>query len=255
MAPHQTQEAEGGFPTVGLAAFDKSGKVDTYNFNRRPLRDDDVLIDILYCGICHSDLHQIKSEWGEVEYPMVPGHEIIGEVAEVGPSVDDFTKGQLVGVSTYVDSCRKCRHCERKLSQYCPGLSQTYAMRDPKTGDNYVLRIPEGHMAVKLGVAMGANVTVISTSTSKKEEALTKLGAHNFLVSKDKEAMKAAEGSLDFVIDVDELQDMLDFCGKHDVVADIELVEPDYVNKALERLEANDVRYRFVIDNSKLSKE
>eukprot|EP00898_Chlorokybus_atmophyticus_P002083 jgi/Chlat1/2876/Chrsp195S03019 len=355
-------QQEGGFPTVGLAAKDSSGTVSDYKFSRRQLRDEDVRVQILYCGICHSDIHTIKAEWGDVEYPIVPGHEIIGQVVDVGANVKEFTKDQIVGVGVYVDSCRDCDNCHRHLSQYCEnGMTGTYNSKDRSTGEvnqggystqivvdkNYVLRIPEGlhsklapsapllcagitvfsplkhwklqegerlgviglgglgHMAVKFGVAFGANVTVISSSPNKKEEALSKLGAHNFLVSKDEEAMKAAANSLDFIINtvsaphdinqyiplmktdgrficvglppkpyelsagalirkrltlggsligsVQEVQEMLDFCGEHGVVADIELVEPSYVNKALERMEANDVRYRFVIDTSKFS--
>ncbi|MBL4677281.1 MAG: NAD(P)-dependent alcohol dehydrogenase [Mucilaginibacter sp.] len=226
-----------------------------WEFERREVGPHDVQFDILYCGVCHSDLHQIKNDWFPGIFPMVPGHEIVGRVVKVGDHVKNFKVGDLAGTGCMVDSCQVCENCKNDLEQYClEGNTQTYngMERDgsrPTYGgysntivvrEEFVLHISEdvdlaatapllcagittysplrhwgvgkghklavlglgglGHMGVKFGVAFGAEVTVISTSPNKEEDA-KKLGAHHFLVSKDAEQMKAAAGSFDFILD------------------------------------------------------
>ncbi|MCV7197329.1 NAD(P)-dependent alcohol dehydrogenase [Mycobacterium angelicum] len=324
---------------------------------RRDPGPHDVVIDIKFAGICHSDIHTVKAEWGQPNYPVVPGHEIAGVVSAVGSEVTKHKVGDHVGVGCFVDSCRECSSCQRGIEQYCkPGASFTYNSigRDgqPTQGgysqaivvdENYVLRIPAalpldaaapllcagitlfsplrhwnagqdtrlaiiglgglGHMGVKLGAALGAEVTVLSQSLKKMEDGL-RLGASNYYATSDPETFKKLRGSFDLILntvsanldlnqylnllDVDgtlvelgipehpmevpafalalmrrslsgsniggiaETQEMLDFCAQHDVKPEIEVIEPDYINEAYERVLASDVRYRFVIDISKL---
>jgi alcohol dehydrogenase (NADP+) len=225
-----------------------------FKINRRTPGEEDVQIDILYCGVCHSDIHQARSEWGPSIYPMVPGHEIVGRVMSVGSKVSKFKAGDLVGVGCFVDSCRTCPSCQAGEEQYCDnGMSATYNgyEKDKKTptyggystqivvDHNYVLKVSEklplhavapllcagittysplrkwnvkkgdkigiiglgglGHMGVKFGVAMGADVTVLSHSPSKEADAKA-MGAHNFLISKDADAMKKYAGYFDFLL-------------------------------------------------------
>ena len=213
----------------------------------------DVLIDIAYAGICHSDIHQAREEWFGGIFPMVPGHEIAGHVAAVGSDVTKYAVGDRVGVGVFVDSCNECENCAKGLENYClNGFTPTYNGRnkagDPTYGgyasaivvdEKYVLRIPEnlaldvaapllcagittnsplrewgagpgkrvgimglgglGHMGVKLAHAMGADVTLISHSPGKEADGY-RLGADHFLLSSDKDAMKAAEGTLDLIV-------------------------------------------------------
>lgn len=237
------------------AAMDAQTPLKPWNFERRDLKADDVLVKIMYCGVCHSDIHQARNEWGGSMYPMVPGHEIIGEVLEVGSKVTKFTKGQLVGVGVMVDSCGHCKNCEHDYEQYCvEGMTGTYnAMeRDGSavthggysshivTKEKFVLNISPkldpaaaapllcagittysplryagvkagmkvgvvglgglGHMGVKFAVSFGAEVTVISTSLSKKADA-ERLGAKGFLLSKDKDQMKQYKSYFDVILD------------------------------------------------------
>ena len=223
-------------PTAAYAAFSATAPLAPWRFERRDPRPGEVLIDIRYCGVCHSDVHTVRGEWGPQQYPLVPGHEIVGHVAAVGEGVDRYRVGDAVGVGCFVDSCRRCAQCAAGEEQYCEkGMVATYGSRDPSTGgitqggystritahQDYVLRIPDGlpldraapllcagittwspmrhfglqagqelgvvglgglgHMAVKLGVALGARVTVLSTSERKRDDAL-KLGAHAFEV-------------------------------------------------------------------------
>jgi uncharacterized zinc-type alcohol dehydrogenase-like protein len=223
---------------------------------RRAPKADDVEIAIEFCGLCHSDVHATRGEWGAQNYPLVPGHEIVGRVSRVGPDVDDFAPGDLVGVGCMVDSCRECESCLDGLEQYCErGLTGTYGAKDARNGDSmtqggyassvvvdrrYVLRVPEnldpaaaapllcagittfsplrhfgveegdvvgvvglgglGHMAVKLAKAMGAEVKVFTTSESKVSAAL-ELGADSVILSRDEDAMAAANRSIDLIID------------------------------------------------------
>jgi uncharacterized zinc-type alcohol dehydrogenase-like protein len=241
--------------TKGYAAQSKDTNLAPWNFERREPGPHDVQFDILFCGVCHSDLHQIKDEWGGSIFPMVPGHEIVGRVVKVGEHVTKFKVGDLAGTGCMVDSCRVCDNCKEDLEQYClNGQSPTYNgyEQDGKTPtyggysktivvhEDFVLHVSEkldlaavapllcagittysplrhwkvgkghklavlglgglGHMAVKFGVAFGAEVTVLSTSPKKEADA-KKLGAHNFVVTTDPEQVKAAMGSFDFILD------------------------------------------------------
>ncbi|XP_074308563.1 putative mannitol dehydrogenase [Silene latifolia] len=239
----------------GWAARDASGFLSPINFSRRPTGEKDVTFKVLYCGICHSDIHFIKNEWGNAYYPAIPGHEIVGVVTEVGNKVKNFKAGDKVGVGCMVGSCRFCENCSNHLENYCPDFKGTYGSTyydGTKTlggysdifvvDEHFVIRIPDnmpldstapllcagitvysplryfgldkpglhvgvvglgglGHMAVKFAKAFGAKVTVISTSPNKKDEAITRLGADSFLVSRDPEQMQAATGTMDGIID------------------------------------------------------
>jgi uncharacterized zinc-type alcohol dehydrogenase-like protein len=316
-----------------------------------------VLIDIKFCGICHSDIHQVRNEWGPGAFPMVPGHEIAGVVSAVGSQVTRYKPGDRVGVGCFVDSCRTCNECRDGLEQYCANTVWTYNAQErdgtPTMGgysdkivvdENYVLRIPDnlpldasapllcagitlysplmhwhagpgmkvailglgglGHMGVKLAHAMGADVTVLSHSMSKQADS-KRLGADHFYATSDRQTFRQLGNSFDLVIntvsaDIDwnayldllkvdgamvmvglpekqapisvfsltsrrrslagsniggirETQEMLDFCGKHNIVCDIELIPIRQVNEAYERIMRSDVKYRFVIDMATLS--
>jgi uncharacterized zinc-type alcohol dehydrogenase-like protein len=246
------------FPVIkafGYAAQDASTPLSPFSFERREPGERDVQIEILYCGVCHSDLHTVREEWGGTLYPCLPGHEIVGRVTRVGSGVQKFKAGDVVGVGCMVDSCRTCRSCREGLEQYCEvGFTGTYNGPEQGTGANtyggysdtivvdesFVLRVPDGldpaaaapllcagittfsplrrwrvqagqkvgvvglgglgHMAVKIARAMGAHVVLFTTSPNKREDAL-KLGAHEVVVSKDREAMKAHRNSFDFILD------------------------------------------------------
>lgn len=324
---------------------------------RREPGPHDVAIDIKFAGICHSDIHTVRGEWGEPHYPLVVGHEIAGVVTAVGPEVTKHKVGDRVGIGCMVGSCRECRSCRAGLEQYCErGMVGTYNAIDRDgtvtqggysqaivVDENYVVHIPDslpldkaapllcagitlfsplrhwkagegtrlaiiglgglGHMGVKLGAAMGAHVTVLSQSLKKMEDGL-RLGASEYYATADRDTFAKLRGSFDLILntvsanldmgdylkllDVDgtlvelgipehpmevpafalalarrslsgsniggiaETQEMLDFCAEHDVTPEIELIEPDYINEAYERVLASDVRYRFVIDISKL---
>ena len=225
------------------------------SIDRRTLRDEDVAIDIAYCGVCHSDLHVARNDWGRSTYPFVPGHEIVGTVRAVGAGVTKFKTGDRVAIGTVVDSCRKCDSCEDGEENYCrEGVTGTYNSKDRIDGsptyggysasivvaEPFVLRLPDsldmaaaapllcagittwsplknwnvgpgskvgvvglgglGHMGVKFAKALGAEVTMITTSPAKGDDA-KKLGADHVLVSTDKAAMKAAARSFDFLLD------------------------------------------------------
>ncbi|MFD2144925.1 NAD(P)-dependent alcohol dehydrogenase [Mucilaginibacter antarcticus] len=242
-------------PVKGYAAQTPETDLAPWDFERREVGPHDVQFDILFCGVCHSDLHQIKNDWFEGIFPMVPGHEIVGRIVKVGDHVTKFKVGQLAGTGCMVDSCRVCENCKEGLEQYCiPGSTQTYngLEQDKKTptyggysnsivvNEDFVLSMKEGvdlaatapllcagittysplrhwnvgkghklavlglgglgHMAVKFGVAFGAEVTVLSTSPKKEEDA-KKLGAHHFLVTSDAEQVKAAANTFDFILD------------------------------------------------------
>ena len=342
--------------TTGYAAYSADKPLAPYDFERRELRGNDVAIEITYCGVCHSDLHTARGDWGEVDYPVVPGHEIVGTVIGVGPDVTEHAVGDNVAVGCMVDSCQDCDQCDHGEEQFCRnGMTATYDSKDRITGEptqggyskhivvreEFVLAMPDGldlsraapllcagittysplrtwnvgpgsrvgvvgmgglgHMAIKLAVAMGAHVTVLSRSPSKEKDAL-KLGADTVLISTDKAAMKAARGSLDLIIDtvpvkhdvtpyiplldvdgtltlvgqvgpmeefatppmlmgrrriaasliggIAETQEMLDFCGRMNILPECEMIKMDEINTAFDRMEKADVRYRFVIDMS-----
>ena len=241
--------------TKGYAVQNPTSLLYPFKFERREPGVYDVLIEILYCGVCHSDIHQVRNEWGGSKYPMVPGHEIVGKVVKVGSSVTKFKAGDLAGVGCVVDSCRECPSCKHGLEQYCEvGMVGTYNSfeKDGKTltyggysdkivvDQSFVLKVSEklsldrvapllcagittysplrewkigkghrvavlglgglGHMAVKFAVAMGAEVTVLSTSANKEKDAKD-LGAHYFVVTKDVDAVKSVRNYFDFIID------------------------------------------------------
>jgi alcohol dehydrogenase (NADP+) len=341
-------------PTQGYAALSAKAPLTPFRFERREVGPTDVLIDIEYCGVCHSDLHQVKDEWGGSLFPMVPGHEIVGRVSKVGDKVRGFKVGDRAGVGCMVDSCRSCDSCKEGLEQYCQkGFVGTYNSKEKGTGtptqggysqhivveQAFVLRVPEnlppervapllcagittwsplrhwkvgkghkvavmglgglGHMAVKLAAALGAQVTVLSTSPSKEKDAKA-LGAHRFVVTKDPAQLKAVRSSFDLIINtvsaplelntyvsllnrdgtmvllgvppeaptlqafaliggrrriagsliggIVETQEMLDFCGAHELAADVEVIPMAKINEAYERMLKGDVHYRFVID-------
>jgi uncharacterized zinc-type alcohol dehydrogenase-like protein len=341
-------------PSKAYAAMAASENLVPWNFTRRRPRPHDVLVEIKYCGICHTDIHFVRNDFGMSVYPLVPGHEIVGVVKEVGDHVSKFKVGDTVGIGCLVDSCRECDNCKQDLEQYClNGATYTYSIEE-KHGDgityggysnqivcdeDFVLKVSDklplekvapllcagittysplrywkvakgqrvailglgglGHMGVKLAAAMGADVTVLSTSPSKQEDA-HRLGAHNFVLTKDEAQVKNVQGHFDFILDtvaadhdynfylamlktrgtmvcvglpttpspvaafnlvffgrnlagsliggIAETQEMLDFCAANNVTADIELINIKDVNKAYERIERSDVKYRFVID-------
>ena len=242
-------------PCRGYAAVDAHSPLAPHAFTRRALRDNDVRIDIRYCGVCHSDLHQARNDWRNTVYPCIPGHEIVGQVAAAGPSAKRFKVGDWVAVGCLVDSCRECGECTAGREVFCQkGATLTYNGKDRQTGDitfggysshivvrdEFVLRMPDGldparaapllcagittysplrhwkvgpgsrvavvglgglgHMGVKLAHAMGAEVTVLTRSAAKADEARA-LGAHHVLLSSDPDAMKRATGTFDFVLD------------------------------------------------------
>ncbi|MEZ0543111.1 NAD(P)-dependent alcohol dehydrogenase [Fibrella arboris] len=239
----------------GYAAQSAQSPLAPFQFERRDLKPHDVQFDILYCGVCHSDIHQVRDEWGGSIYPMVPGHEIVGRVTAVGDHVAKFKVGDLAAVGCFVDSCRHCDNCAEGLEQYClNGNSQTYNgyEQDKKTPtyggysnvmvahEDFVLHIAEsldlpgvapllcagittysplrywkvgpghkvavlglgglGHMAVKFAASFGAEVTMLSTSAAKEEDA-RRLGAHKFVLTSDPAQVKAVQNTFDFIVD------------------------------------------------------
>ncbi len=258
--------------TKGYAAITAGEALKPFSFNRREVGPNDVLIKIRYCGICHSDIHQARDEWGGSIFPMVPGHEIVGIVAKVGADVTKFKEDDMVGVGCFVDSCQTCISCKDGLEQYCEeGMVFTYNGLDkegkPTYGgysqqivvdENYVLRIPStlalegtapllcagittysplklwgvgkghrlgvvglgglGHMAVKIGNALGAEVTVFSRSESKRQDA-KRLGAVGYVATEKEEALTGLAGKFDFLVDT--------VSGNHDFNAYLELLARD----------------------------
>ncbi len=344
--------------TKAYAAASPSAQLEPHEIERREPGPNDVLIDIKFCGICHSDVHQVKDEWGGAIFPMVPGHEIAGVVSRVGDKVTRFKAGDRVGVGCMVNSCQECGSCKEGLEQFCekrPVYTYNALELDEKTptfggysehitvDERFVVRIPDalsleqaapllcagittysplshwhagpgksvgvvgvgglGHMAVKLASAMGAKVTAISRSRSKEKDARA-MGASDYVATGEEGAVEAAQGRFDLIINtvssaadmaaylgmlrrdgvmvlvgappedlpvnafslipkraslsgstiggIAETQEMLDFCGKHKIGADIEVISIDQVNEAYERLLKSDVRYRFVIDIASL---
>lgn len=241
-------------PTKGYAAMDAGAKLQPFSFERRSVGPNDVLLQIQYCGICHSDIHQARDEWGGSIFPMVPGHEIVGKAVQVGSEVNSVHEGDLVGVGCFVDSCRTCDMCKQDLQQYCEdGMILTYNGCD-KNGEltyggysghivvdeQYLLRIPNnlspqeaapllcagitvyspyrhwrvgqghklavvglgglGHMGVKIGRALGADVTVLSHSENKKSDA-HRLGATDFILSNEEGTFETLANQFDFILD------------------------------------------------------
>jgi len=340
----------------GYAAMEAKAELKPGEFDRRERGANDVALDIKYSGICHSDIHQVREEWGPAIFPMVPGHEIAGLVTQVGTSVSKFKVGDRIGVGVFVDSCRKCPPCLKGLQQYCiEGMTGTYNQleRDGKTpamggysnvmviNEDYAVSIPDnlpldgvapllcagitlyspikhwntgpgkkiavmglgglGHMGVKFAVALGADVTVFSHSPAKEADAKA-MGAHHFVSTKEEDFSKKYRKHFDLILNtvsaeldintylemlnvdgtlvviglpgkpyavevgallparrslsgsmiggIPEMQEMLNFCGKHNIVSDVEVIKADYINVAYERTVASDVKYRFVIDGT-----
>jgi uncharacterized zinc-type alcohol dehydrogenase-like protein len=347
--------------TKAYGATAPDSGVGPMQITRRGLRHDDVLIEITHCGICHSDLHASRNDWGFTTYPIVPGHEIVGIVSAVGESVTRHAVGDRVAIGCMVDSCLECAHCHAGYEQSClsGGMTGTYNGKDRRDGsltmggyserivarEEFVLKVPAslpsaeaapllcagitsysplrtwkvgpgskvavaglgglGHMGVKFAVAMGAEVTVLSRSESKRADA-EKLGAHAFLNTEDKEAMRAARGTFDMVLNtipvrhdvtpylhilkingvqvlvgmidmlpelhtgiflgrkvltgsgiggLAETQEMLDFCAAHNILPDIEIIAMQDIQAAYDRIEASDIKYRFVIDMESMRTE
>jgi uncharacterized zinc-type alcohol dehydrogenase-like protein len=241
--------------TKGYAAHSATDALHDFNFDRRDPGPNDVQFEILYCGVCHSDLHQVRNEWGGTVYPIVPGHEIVGRVTKVGDQVKQFKVGDLAGVGCLVDSCGECENCKKDLEQFCKnGSTGTYNSKDKVSGgvtyggysnqivvdESFVLRVSDklpleavapllcagittysplrhwkvgkghkvavvglgglGHMAVKFAASFGAEVTMLSTSPSKEQDA-RKLGAHKFALTRDPEQLKELASYFDFIID------------------------------------------------------
>jgi alcohol dehydrogenase (NADP+) len=344
---------------LGYATHAPTDRLAPHRFERRDARANDVVIEILYCGVCHSDLHQARNDWGGSIYPMVPGHEIVGRVLSVGAEVTRFQPGDQVAVGCMVDSCQHCPACAQGLEQYCAEFPTfTYNALDrhdqlPTFGgysekivvsDKFVLKVPNnldlagaapllcagittwsplrhwkvgkgskvaviglgglGHMALKLANALGAEVTLFTRSPGKAQDAY-RLGAHKVVLSSDEAQMAAAQGQFDVIIDtvpsvhdlnpylpslslngtlvlvgylggldpilntvplimgrksvagsliggIAETQELLDFCGAHGIVSDVEVIKIQDINEAYERMLKSDVKYRFVIDLASL---
>lgn len=344
---------------LGYAARSATTPLAPFSFERRDPRPDDVTLEVLYCGVCHSDLHNARNDWGHSSYPVVPGHEIIGRVTAVGSEVTRFKVGDTVGVGCMVDSCFGCDPCDSGEEQYCPHCVYTYGHVDPKDGrvtyggysermvvtERFVLKVPDGldlagaapllcagittwsplrhwkvgagsrvavvglgglgHMALKFAKALGADVTLFTRSPGKEADA-RRLGADHIVLSTDADAMAGVADRFDLIVDtvpyahdvnpyiptlavsgtlvlvgylgplepalnsaplvmrrkavagsliggIRETQEMLDFCGQHGIVSDIETIRMDEINDAYERMLRSDVKYRFVIDMATLS--
>jgi uncharacterized zinc-type alcohol dehydrogenase-like protein len=342
------------------AAQSATSPLAPHQITRRDVGSKDVKIDIEFCGVCHTDIHQARNDWDGSNYPIVPGHEIIGKVSALGSEVKHLKIGQRVAVGCFVDSCHKCSSCKADLEQYClNGFTATYnsATEDPGgftyggysqsivVDNHFVLTVPNGldpagaapllcagittysplkhwgikpgmtvgiiglgglgHMGVKLSHAMGAKTVMITTSKNKASDAL-KLGADEVLISTDANAMEAKINQFDFLLNtipvphdfnhymqllkvdgtmcivgsigpnaelntgplifgrksvagslvggIKETQEMLEFCAKHNITSEIELIKMEEINHAFERMLKSDVKYRFVIDMNSLKK-
>ena len=345
-------------PTKAYSASSATSLLAPSTIPRREPTDRDIQIEILFCGVCHSDLHFARNEWGFTQYPAVPGHEIVGRVTKVGSAVTRFKVGSIAGVGCMVDADLTCPHCKKGLEQFSPTMVMTYGSMDkhlnlPTYGgysesivvdEHFVLNIPSnldlaatapllcagittysplrhwkvgpgkkvgivglgglGHMGVKFAHAFGAHVVVFTTSNKKIEDAL-RLGAHEVVVSSNAEEMAKHVGSFDFILDcvsaehdlnaylgllavdgnitlvgapekplpvvsfalimgrkslsgsliggLKETQEMLNFCGQHNITCDIEMIRMNQINGAYERMLKSDVKYRFVIDMASFS--
>ena len=341
------------YNAMAYAAASATSPLAHTTIPRRGLTEHDVQIDIAFCGVCHSDLHMVRSEWGETVYPIVPGHEIIGRITNVGSAVTTHKVGDIGAVGCLVDSDGTCTHCRAGNENFCPNQVLTYGVPDKHLGgvtyggysdsivvdQRFVLRVPSnlnlaatapllcagittysplrhwgvttgkkvgvlglgglGHMGVKFAHAFGAHVVVFTTSPGKKDDAL-RLGADEVVVSRNTNEMETHTGSFDFILDtisadhdvnaylnllrsdgtltlvgapplplsisafglllgrrslsgsniggIAETQEMLDFCGTHDITADVEVIAIQKINDAYERLLKSDVKYRFSID-------
>jgi alcohol dehydrogenase (NADP+) len=362
-APAGGLEKPQTFAAKAFAAPSATGALGPHTISRRAPRPQDVQIEVLFCGVCHSDLHQTRNEWQSVMptvYPCVPGHEIVGRVVAVGKDVKKFKEGDICAVGCLVDTCRVCDNCKAGYQQYCQnGFTLTYNSEDKILGgvtyggysdsivvdEAYVLKVPKGldpagtapllcagittysplrhwkagkgkkvgvvglgglgHMGVKFSHAFGAHTVVFTTSPGKTADA-KRLGADEVVVSRNADEMQKHAMSFDFILDcvsadhdlnaylsllkmdgtltlvgapekpmpvtsfnlifgrrslsgsaiggLGETQEMLDFCGEHGIVCDIEIIPIQKINEAYDRLLKSDVKYRFVVDNSSLKK-
>lgn len=348
------------YRTKAYAATSTTSPLASTAIERRDLTERDVQIEILFCGVCHSDLHSVRNEWGGTTYPLVPGHEIVGRVTRVGSAVSRYQPGDLAAVGCLVDSDGTCEHCREGLEQFCPNLTLTFGSPDRHLGgtthggysnsivvdERFVLRVPPnldlagtapllcagittysplrhwgvtqgkkvgviglgglGHMGVKFAHAFGAHVVVFTTSPGKEADAL-RLGADEVVISRHAGEMQKHTGSFDFLLDtvsadhdlnpylqllrrdgnltlvgappkplavsafslimgrhsvsgsniggIAETQEMLDFCGEHQITADVEVIPIQKINEAYERMLNSDVKYRFSIDMASLKAE
>jgi uncharacterized zinc-type alcohol dehydrogenase-like protein len=346
------------YSTKAFSAASATARLGPATIERREPTAKDVQIQVLFCGVCHSDLHFSRNEWGFTTFPAVPGHEIVGRVTKVGSGVTKFKVGDIAAVGCLVDSCRTCPNCQKGFEQFCDtGMVMTYGSADPILGggtlggysqsivvtQDFVLKVPAnldlaaaapllcagittysplrhwnvgpgqkvgivglgglGHMGLKFAHAFGAHVVLFTTSANKVADA-KRLGADEVVISKDEAQMKAQANTFDFILDavsadhdinaylnllkrdgtlvlvgapekplslsafplimrrrnfagsliggLPETQEMLDFCGKHGITCDIEMIRMDQVNEAYERMLKSDVKYRFVIDMASL---
>lgn len=349
-----------GIPnTKAFGTASPEAALQQMQIERRTVTPKDIEIEILYCGVCHSDLHTARNDWGGTIYPAVPGHEIVGKVTNVGPEVTKLKVGDLAAVGCLVGSCGTCDSCRQDLEQYClNGFVGTYNGKDKHSGtqtfggyserivvnEHFVLKVPAnldlaatapllcagittwsplrhwkvgkgskvavvglgglGHMAIKLAKGLGAEVTLFSRTPGKEKDAI-QLGADAVVISTEADQMSKVKGKFDLIIDtvpyvhdvnpyvatlnisgtlvlvgylgglepilntvpmilgrkavagsliggIAETQEMLDFCGEHNIVSDIEIIKMQDINEAYERMLKSDVRYRFVIDMASL---
>lgn len=339
----------------GYAALSSTSLLGLFHFVRRDPRPNDVVIELQYCGICHSDLHNVRNDWGYSKYPMVPGHEMVGRVVQIGSSVTNFKIHDAVGVGCLVDACQTCQPCQKGDEQFCAKQpTYSYGSLDRHDGQptqggfsdvivvsqDFVLRIPDGlelssaapllcagittwsplkranitqgsqvavvglgglgHMAIKLAKGLGAEVTLITRSDDKAKSAKA-LGVDHVAISGEKKTMSGLKGKFDLILDtipeahdvnpymglltyggklvlvgyfgplepplntsplifgqrsfegsliggIADTQAMLDFCAKHKIMADIEVVPVQDINTAFDRLRQSNVKYRFVVD-------
>ncbi|KKN86648.1 hypothetical protein LCGC14_0266110 [marine sediment metagenome] len=357
------QDIEYKNDTFTVNAFGAKGEDDTtlieMEIERPMIKEDEVIIDVLYTGVCHSDIHQVANDWKNTRYPCIPGHEVIGKIVKAGAKVKKFKEGDIVGVGCMIDSCQTCAQCKNEEEQFCTGPhgpTMTYNgyFGDPDSDYNtyggfashivstedFLLTIPKaldikkaapilcagvttysplkhwnvkkgdtvgivgigglGHMGVQIAKAMGAKVTAITTSESKRKDAL-ELGADAVLISEDEDEMKANQMKFNFILvtipeafdvnpyinlmaprgslvtvgllgpykeptnnmnvamyarqlggsfigGIKETQDVLDFCAKHNIHPEVEMIKVEDVNEAFTNVNQEKVRYRYVID-------
>ena len=344
--------------TRAYGTEDPKADLKAMNIERRDVLENDIKIDILFCGVCHSDIHAARNDWGNAKYPLVPGHEIVGKIIAVGDQVKKYKAGDLVGVGCMVDSCQECNPCNDHLEQFCEkGMIGTYNGKDKHSKkqtfggystsivvrEEFVLKVPTnldakavapllcagittysplkhwkvkkgdkvgviglgglGHMGIKFAHALGAKTYMITTSPGKANDA-KRLGADAVIISKNADEMKQHKNSFDFILNtvpvkhdinpylgllkidatmvmvgaieplepmhggslimgrkrvagsliggIKETQEMLDFCGVHNITSDVEMINMNEINTAFDRVTKNDVKYRFVIDMESL---
>lgn len=214
--------------TTGYAVQSKGAPLTPWTFERRELRAGDVAMEVLYCGVCHSDLHQVRDDWGGSIFPMVPGHEIIGRVTAVAPGVTRFKVGDAVAVGCMVDSCQHCRPCRLGEEQYCTeGMTATYNGRDRVT-DEPTQGGLDGSLVLVGQIGPMGQPSTVPLVMGRRRLAGSLIGG------------------------IAETQELLDFCARKGVLPDVEIIPIDRINEAWERMERADVRYRFVIDMASL---